>query len=69
MRVLVTGAAGFIGAGVRRALEEDGHDVVGLDVMLPAAHGPASRPPPRCHRVDVRDAEALRPLLDGVDVV
>jgi dTDP-L-rhamnose 4-epimerase len=69
VRVLLTGAAGFIGARVAEALAADGHDVVGVDVMLPAAHGPGSQPPPGCRRVDVRDADALAPLLDGIDVV
>jgi dTDP-L-rhamnose 4-epimerase len=67
--VLVTGAAGFIGARVAGALAADGHEVVGVDVMLPAAHGAGGQPPPGCQRVDVRDADALAPLLDGVDVV
>jgi dTDP-L-rhamnose 4-epimerase len=67
--VLLTGAAGFIGARVADALSADGHEVVGIDVMLPAAHRSGSRPPPGCHRIDVRDADALAPLLDGVDVV
>jgi dTDP-L-rhamnose 4-epimerase len=67
--VLVTGAAGFIGGRVADALAAGGHDVVGIDVMLPAAHRPGSEPPPGCLRVDVRDADALAPLLDGVDVV
>ncbi|MBV8927990.1 MAG: NAD-dependent epimerase/dehydratase family protein [Mycobacteriaceae bacterium] len=69
MRVLVTGAAGFIGSRVQGALQAGGHDVVGVDVMLPAAHRSVSSPPPGCHRVDVRDGEALAALLDGVDVV
>jgi len=69
VRVLVTGAAGFIGARVADALAALGHDVVGVDMMLPAAHGPGSTPPEGCHRVDVRDADALAPLLSGVDVV
>ena len=65
----MTGAAGFIGARVADALAADGHDVVGVDVMLPAAHGADGRPPPGCHRVDIRDADALAPHLSGVDVV
>ena len=69
MRVLLTGAAGFIGSRVGAALAADGHDVVGVDLMLPAAHGPASRPPRNCRCVDVADADALGPLLAGVDVV
>jgi len=69
VKVLLTGAAGFIGARVVEALAADGHEVVGIDVMLPAAHGPGSAPPEGCHRVDVRDADALALLLSGVDVV
>ncbi|TVS78354.1 NAD-dependent epimerase/dehydratase family protein [Mycobacterium helveticum] len=69
MRVLLTGAAGFIGSRVDAALRAAGHDVVGVDVLLPAAHGPDAVLPPGCHRVDVRDAEALAPLLAGADVV
>jgi dTDP-L-rhamnose 4-epimerase len=69
VRVLVTGAAGFIGTRVAAALAADGHEIVGIDAMLPAAHGPGSALPEGCHRVDVRDADALAPLLRGVDVV
>jgi dTDP-L-rhamnose 4-epimerase len=69
VRVLLTGAAGFIGSRVDAALRAAGHEVVAVDVLLPAAHGPNSVLPPGCHRVDVRDADALAPLLDGVDLV
>ncbi len=69
MRVLLTGAAGFIGSRVDAALRAAGHDVVGVDCMLPAAHGPDAVLPKGCHRVDVRDADALAPQLGGVDVV
>ncbi|MEE6175495.1 NAD-dependent epimerase/dehydratase family protein [Mycobacterium sp. 050134] len=69
MRVLLTGAAGFIGSRVDAALRAAGHDVVGVDALLPAAHGPDAVLPPGCHRVDVRDGEALAPLLEGVDLV
>ncbi|OBK14266.1 NAD-dependent epimerase/dehydratase family protein [Mycobacterium asiaticum] len=69
MRVLLTGAAGFIGSRVDAALRAAGHEVIGVDALLPAAHGASPVLPPGCHRVDVRDAEALAPLLSGVDLV
>jgi dTDP-L-rhamnose 4-epimerase len=67
--VLLTGAAGFIGSRVDVALRAAGHDVIGVDLLLPAAHGPNSVVPPGCYRVDVRDGDALAPLLAGADVV
>ncbi|HTI74569.1 MAG TPA: NAD-dependent epimerase/dehydratase family protein [Mycobacterium sp.] len=69
MRVLLTGAAGFIGARVTAALAGAGHEVVAIDAMLAAAHGPDAELPEGIRRVDVRDATALAPLLKGVDVV
>ena len=69
MRVLLTGAAGFIGARVDAALRAAGHDVLAVDAMLPAAHGRDARLPQGCRRLDLRDADALAPLLVGVDVV
>ncbi|MFP1152556.1 NAD-dependent epimerase/dehydratase family protein [Mycobacterium sherrisii] len=69
MRVLLTGAAGFIGSRVDATLRAAGHEVIGVDMLLPAAHGPKSVLPRGCRRVDIRDGEALAPLLDGVDVV
>jgi dTDP-L-rhamnose 4-epimerase len=69
MRILLTGAAGFIGARAWKALEAEGHDVVAVDVMLPAAHRPGSVLPPDCQRVDIRDGDALARFLAGIDAV
>jgi len=68
MRVLLTGAAGFVGTAVAEALAAAGDEVVPVDVMLPQAHGTAT-PPPGTHALDVRDAAGWVDLLRGVDVV
>jgi len=69
VRVLLTGAAGFVGGRVGQRLTEAGHDVVGVDVMLDTAHLPGAPLPDGVRRLDVRDGDALEPLLAGVDVV
>ncbi len=68
MRVLVTGGAGFIGSAIADLLAEQGYEVVVLDAMIPQAHG-SDEVPDGVERVDVRDADGLRPLLRGVDAV
>ncbi len=68
MRVLLTGAAGFIGTHIARIAGERGHDVVELDAYLPQAHGEHTTPAPGVHQLDLRH-DALDDVLDGVDVV
>jgi dTDP-L-rhamnose 4-epimerase len=69
VKVLVTGAAGFIGSRVCTRLAAAGHEVVAVDAMLAAAHGDAVTPPQGVLEVDVRDASGVAALLPGVDVV
>ncbi len=69
MRILLTGAAGFIGSHIRRALGAGGHEVVAVDAMLACAHGEHARPPDDVRYADVRDPDALDTLLHGIDVV
>ncbi|WP_175409405.1 NAD(P)-dependent oxidoreductase [Streptomyces sp. TRM64462] len=69
MRVLVTGGAGFIGSHIVEALEAAGHEPVALDALLPAAHGAGAGTPPGVVRGDVRDPDAVRGVLRGVDAV
>ena len=68
MKVLLTGAAGFIGSAVAAALRAEGAEVVPVDLMLPMAHG-SSSPPEGTHQLDVRDADDWRHLIRGVDAV
>jgi dTDP-L-rhamnose 4-epimerase len=72
MRVLVTGAAGFIGSHVMEAMAAAGCKVRGLDSLSPAVHDgkPSYIPDDLELRVaDVRDPSAVDDALDGVDAV
>lgn len=77
MRVVVTGAAGFIGSHVSDRLIADGHEVVGVDCFTDYyarsdkdANVRALRDEPRFSLVeaDLR-VDDLAPILDGADAV
>ena len=70
MRVLVTGAAGFIGSHIASMVREAGHEVRGLDSLTPAVHN--GRPSHVLGDLvvgDVRDPAAVDEALAGVDAV
>lgn len=66
-RILVTGAAGFIGSNLAVRLLDEGYEVTGVDDL---SQGVAEQVPPGVdfHVLDIR-SPAIRPLLRGVDAV
>jgi dTDP-L-rhamnose 4-epimerase len=66
VRILITGASGFIGSHVVEALAAEGHAVAGLDARAPSFE---VAPEVELIRADVRDAEAVSAALRGVDLV
>lgn len=74
MKILVTGAAGYLGSTLIPLLLEQDHTVVGLDSLRHACAarpllGAWSHPRFRFVRADVRDAAAVAAALRGVDAV
>ncbi len=72
MRVIVTGAAGFIGSHIVDELHAAGHEVVAVDSLDPAAH--AREPEWLCAGAqwmwaDVRDPELWRRVLPGAGAI
>ncbi len=65
MRILVTGAAGYIGSVVTELLVESGHEVWALDNLQ---HGHRQAVHPKAHFValDLRDGASLRELLQAL---
>jgi len=75
VKILVTGGAGFIGSHLVDALLEAGHEVRVLDNLCEQVHGEAAKRPGYLNAAaelqvgDIRDPEAVRPALEGVEIV
>ena len=70
MRVLVTGAAGFIGSHIAETMRAAGHEVRGLDSLTPAVHnGRPDNVPDDLVVGDVRDQATVDEALTGMDAV
>jgi len=69
VKVLLTGAAGFVGSHVGDELDVSGHQVVRLDALLPQVHPVDTAVPPDLVVGEVQNAGLLSSLLDGVDAV
>lgn len=76
MRILVTGVAGFVGSHIAQALVKDGHQVVGVDSLIPIPYAveqkletlASLRGVIEFYEIDLRVA-ALEPYVKGIDVV
>ena len=72
MKILITGMAGFVGFHVARRLVSAGHDVVGLDSLVPYYSLDLKRArlaelgdSVSFHEIDISNAEAVSALMDA----
>jgi len=67
-KILVTGAAGFLGSHLAEHLQKIGHQVVGLDNMM---GGYEDNVPKNIefHKIDCCDLEKIKKVMSGIDIV
>ncbi len=72
MKVMVTGAAGYIGSVLVNQLLRKGYEVVGVDSLMfggDAIISVYNHPKFSFHKADIRDIETIKPILKDVDAV
>ncbi|MEK7233786.1 MAG: SDR family oxidoreductase [Elusimicrobiota bacterium] len=69
MKVLVTGAAGYVGCVLVAKLLEAGHDVVAYDIMYYGSQGLRAQPRLKIVKGDIRDTANLARELTGMEAV
>jgi nucleoside-diphosphate-sugar epimerase len=69
MKVLITGAGGFIGSHLVDSQLEHGHDVRALDLHLDLLKHQSAHPRLQAIHGDITDEDLLKEVVDGVDII
>ena len=67
-KILVTGAAGFLGSHLSEKLSNLGYDVIGIDNMMGGYEDNVPRNI-NFHKIDCCDFNKVKKIMKGVDVV
>ncbi len=69
MRVLITGAGGFIGSHLVDSQLEHGHDVRAVDLHFDLLRHQAAHPHLQVIRGDITEKDIVQKLVEGIDIV
>ena len=67
-KILVTGAAGFLGSHLSEKLAEQGHSIVGIDSMIGGYEDNIPKNI-KFYKIDCCDFEQVKKIMKGVNVV